>query len=180
VGDVSFHPFTDRLALLEGFLSRTEIADAAQYALQWLGDVLGIRQSLCLVRERDESAESLVTIAAYGLDRAALSFSVSVNDWNNPLVHALSNRRPAYFGAASTPSERKRRPSTPLGDAKLHVIPLGASASSKGPVGLLVLSGAPQLSAHVEWLANVLALKLIQIRGQQAMSEGDRRQAHER
>src|SRR5438045_737711 len=37
-----------RQRLLEGFLSRTEIADAAQYALQWLAEALGIEQSMCL------------------------------------------------------------------------------------------------------------------------------------
>src|SRR5690242_11302911 len=31
-----------RVRLLEGFVSRTEIADCAQLALHWLGDVLGV------------------------------------------------------------------------------------------------------------------------------------------
>src|SRR5262245_14075383 len=39
-----------RLRLLEGFLSRTEIADCAQFALAWLGETLGVNRSLCLVR----------------------------------------------------------------------------------------------------------------------------------
>src|SRR5262245_6988572 len=39
-----------RVRLLEGFVARTEIADTAGLALQWLGEVLGVPQSICLVR----------------------------------------------------------------------------------------------------------------------------------
>src|SRR5437667_10100053 len=39
-----------RVRLLEGFVGRTEIADTAQIALQWLGEVLNVSQSICLVR----------------------------------------------------------------------------------------------------------------------------------
>src|ERR1700741_3973111 len=35
-----------RVRLLEGFIGRSEIADCAQIGLQWLGEVLGIRQSI--------------------------------------------------------------------------------------------------------------------------------------
>src|SRR4051812_28696481 len=47
-------PLVARLRLLEGFLSRTEIADCAEHALRWLGAVLGVRQSLCMVRPAGE------------------------------------------------------------------------------------------------------------------------------
>src|SRR5947209_16958015 len=43
-----------RLRLMEGFLSRTDIADCAQYALQWLADASGIIRSVCLVRPLGE------------------------------------------------------------------------------------------------------------------------------
>src|SRR5688572_15708985 len=76
-----------RMRLLEGFLSRTEVAEAAQYALQWLGEVLGVRQSLCLIKPSAES--SLFTVASHGFASAAISsFVVSLEDWGNPLVHA--------------------------------------------------------------------------------------------
>src|ERR1700730_4432984 len=35
------------LRLLEGFLSRTDIADCAQFALQWLGGELWVEASVC-------------------------------------------------------------------------------------------------------------------------------------
>src|SRR5258708_4741211 len=65
-----------RVRLLEGFVSRTEIADCAQQALQWLGESLDLRQSLCLVRPSGES--SLFVVAGYGLAGSAYtSFTVS-------------------------------------------------------------------------------------------------------
>src|SRR5437667_2907645 len=77
-----------RLRLVEGFLSRTEIADCAHYALQWLGEVLGFSRSLCLIRLVGEQA--LFTIASYGLPGGAgLNFTVSLDDWSNPLVTIL-------------------------------------------------------------------------------------------
>src|SRR4051812_14702301 len=43
-----------QLRLLEGFVSRTEVAESAQYALRWLKDVVGIAQSVCLVKSPGE------------------------------------------------------------------------------------------------------------------------------
>src|SRR6187200_139894 len=54
------HRLAQRLRLLEGFVSRTDIADCAQHALQWLGDVTGLSQSACLVRSRGE--QTLFTV----------------------------------------------------------------------------------------------------------------------
>src|SRR5437762_2329338 len=39
-----------RVRLIEGFISRTDIADCVQHALQWLADAAGIHQAICLVR----------------------------------------------------------------------------------------------------------------------------------
>src|SRR5688572_23617106 len=73
-----------RLRLLEGFLSRTDVADCAAHALKWADRVLGIGQSLCLVRPVGE--QSLVVVSSSGLPAAtATSFSVSLDDWGNPL-----------------------------------------------------------------------------------------------
>ena len=88
-----------RLRLLEGFVGRSELADCAHLALQWLGEVLGITQSICLVRPADET--SLFVIGTYGLAGSAVSrFSVSLEDWGNPLVTALANRKRACSGRA--------------------------------------------------------------------------------
>src|SRR6185295_17321798 len=66
-----------RVRLLEGFVSRTEIADCAQVALQWLDDHAGVDQSICLVRPSGEGA--LFVVGVYGLPGStAPSFSVSL------------------------------------------------------------------------------------------------------
>src|SRR5436189_6299065 len=54
-----------RLRLIEGFLSRTDIADCAQYALQWLADTSGILRSVCLVRPMGEPV--MTTVAAHNM-----------------------------------------------------------------------------------------------------------------
>src|SRR5262245_49103754 len=54
-----------RLRLMEGFLSRTDIADCAQYALQWLADTCEIDRSVCLVRPIGEPV--MTTVAAHNL-----------------------------------------------------------------------------------------------------------------
>src|SRR6185295_1800999 len=72
-----------RVRLLEGFVGRAEISDTAQLALQWLDDTLGIGQSMCLIRP--EAEQSLFVVGAHGLDSAVTSYSVSLEDWSNPL-----------------------------------------------------------------------------------------------
>ena len=39
-----------RLRLLEGFVARTDVADCAQWALQWLSEVLGITPNAASIR----------------------------------------------------------------------------------------------------------------------------------
>src|SRR5205814_10271599 len=39
-----------RVRLLEAFVSRGDITDCTQYALQWLDEILGLAPWLCLVR----------------------------------------------------------------------------------------------------------------------------------
>src|SRR5262245_33998016 len=66
-----------RVRLLEGFVSRTEIADCAHFALQWLGETLGVSQSICLVRPGTEP--SIFVVGSYGLRSGAVSsFSISL------------------------------------------------------------------------------------------------------
>src|SRR5574340_1063058 len=75
VGRSSRHPELEaRLRLLEGFLSRTDIDDCGQHALQWLAETLGVAQSICLVRTAADQA--LFTAASVGFP-AATSFTVS-------------------------------------------------------------------------------------------------------
>ena len=92
IEDARTPQMTARLRLLEGFLVRTEVADAAQYGLQWLGEALGVRQSLCLIKPSAET--SLFTVASHGFAASTTSsFVVSLEDWDNALVHALNKAR---------------------------------------------------------------------------------------
>jgi PAS domain S-box-containing protein len=168
-----------RMRLLEGFLGRTEIADAAQYALQWLGEALGVRQSLCLIKPSSES--SLFTVASHGfLSSTTSSFVVSLEDWGNPLVHALNTRREAYYPASHSAADRRRRPSTPFEDAAFHVLPFGSASFSDETFGLLLFGGVSQTSSELRWFTTVFAQKLDQILRQHTLADGDRRQGRER
>jgi PAS domain S-box-containing protein len=168
-----------RLRLLEGFLSRTEVADCAEYALQWLGDVLAVEQSLCLVKSISE--QTLSAVASYGLPTGSTTpLSLSLDDWGNPLIAALNHRRHTYYPVGHSAADRRRRPSTPFEDAAFHVLPLGVNTFSNDPFGLLLFSAAPQLSVELQWFHAVFGQKLDQILRQQTLTEGDRRQGRER
>src|SRR3989442_15278363 len=159
-----------RVRLLEGFVGQAEIADAAQIALQWLGEVIGITQSICLVRLSGEA--SLFVVGAYGLaGSAAPSFSISLEDWNNPLVTALNDRKQIFFPEPHAAADRKRRPSTPFEDAAFHVVPLGVSGFSDEPFGLLLLGGSAPLPSELHWVPSIFRQNIAQILRQDALTE---------
>jgi signal transduction histidine kinase len=167
-----------RVRLLEGLVSRTELADCTQHALQWFGDATSVSRSICLVRPLGE--QSLIVTGAYGIPGSSLSsFSVSVDDWANPLVTALSNRKQTFFPAAHSAADRRRRPSTPFEDAAFYVVPLG-SESAEEAFGLLLVGSTGPLPSELHWFTAILSQKLDQILRTQALVEGDRRQGRER
>jgi PAS domain S-box-containing protein len=169
-----------RVRLLEGFVSRTEIADCTQFALQWLGETLGVSQSICLVRPGTEA--SIFAIGAYGLRGGGVSsFSISLDDWSNPLVNTFLHRKQIFFPSPHSAADRRRRPSTPFEDSPFHALPLGMSSANDEPFALLLLGGRELPAAgDVQWFATVLSQKLDQILRQQHLAEGDRRQSRER
>jgi signal transduction histidine kinase/PAS domain-containing protein len=168
-----------RLRLLEGFLGRTEIADCVEHGLHWIGDVLGVSESLCLIRVAGEHA--LAVVSSYGLHaKTAASFSVSLDDWANPLITALNTRRHSYYPGVQSAADRRRRPSTPFEDAPFHVVPLGLSGFSNDAFGLLLFSGPPQVGPDMQWFSGVFSQKLEQIVRRQEQVESDRRQVRER
>ena len=168
-----------RLRLLEGFVGRVELAECARLALQWLGEVLGIAQSVCLVWPADES--SLVVIGTYGLAGSAVSsFSVSLDDWANPLITAFANRKELFFPAPHSAADRKRRPATPFEDFPFHVLPLGVSGFSEDAFGLLLVGGSAAFRPELHWFSSVFSQKLDQILRQQTLADGDRKQGRER
>jgi len=178
-GSDEVEQLVSRLRLVEGFVGRTEIADITQLALQWLGEVLGIPQSICLLRLAGET--SLFVVGAYGfVNSPAASFTVSLEDWGNPLVSALNHPKRVFFPEPHSGADRKRRPATPFEDAAFHVVPLGVTAFSDEPTGLLLLGGAAPLPSELQWFITVFGQKVDQIVRQEALNEGDRRQGRER
>ncbi|HMD34968.1 MAG TPA: histidine kinase dimerization/phospho-acceptor domain-containing protein, partial [Vicinamibacterales bacterium] len=175
--DVETSELTARIRLLEGFVGRTDIADCAQHALQWLHDSLRRSRSICIVRPAGEQA--LFTAGAYGFPSdAASSFSLSVEDWGNPLVGALTTRKRLFFPAAHSAADRRRRPSTPFEDAAFHVLPLGSGADEG--FALLLVGGDAAIEPNLIWFSTVFSQKLDQILRQQSLVEGDRKQGRER
>ena len=167
------------MRLLEAFVSRSDVTDGTQYALQWLREILGLTPSLCLLKPAGE--EALFTVGAQGLPGTAASrFTVSLEDWNNPLVTAFNTREPAFFRAAHSSADRKRRPSTPFEDAAFQVVPLFADELSHDAFGLLLIGGSGPLPHELRWFTALFAQKLAQVLRQQALTEGDRKQGRER
>src|SRR5262245_1418252 len=167
-----------RVRLLEGFVGRTEANDCTQYALQWLGEALAIPQSIALVRPPGE--QTLYTSAHYGFKTSSVSsFTVSTEDWGNPLVSAFSNRKDVFFPAAHSHADRRRRPATPFEDAAFHVVPLGAPLAEEA-IGLLLVGGSRPIGPDVRWFTSILSQKLDQILRMQALVEVDRKQGRER
>jgi PAS domain S-box-containing protein len=168
-----------KVRLLEALVSRSDLSDCTQYALQWLGEIFGLTLSLCLLRPEGE--EALFTVGAHGLPGTAASrFTVSLEDWNNPLVTAFTDREPVSFRAVHSATERKRRPSTPFEDAPFHVVPLFAGEPNRGAFGLLLVGGSGPLPHEMRWFTALFAQKLAQVLRQQTAMEGDRRQGRER
>src|SRR5262249_57062918 len=115
-----------RVRLLEGFVARAEISDCTQLALQWVAEVLGLMRSICLVRPDGE--QSLFVVGSYGVTTSAVAnYTVSLEDWNNPLVTAFNHREELFFPAPHSAADRRRPPSSPVDGAPFHALPLGVS-----------------------------------------------------
>jgi PAS domain S-box-containing protein len=168
-----------RVRLLEGFVARAEISDCTQLALHWLAEVLGVTRSICLVRP--EAEQALFVVGSYGVAGSAIAtYTVSLEDWNNPLVPAFVNRKELFFPAPHSAADRKRRPSTPFEDVPFHAVPLGVSGFSEDAFGLLLVAGSATLGTNFHWLTSVFSQRLDQILRQQVLTEGDRKQGRER
>jgi PAS domain S-box-containing protein len=168
-----------RLRLLEGFISRTDLADCAQHALQWLGEALQVPQSLCLVRPAGEQA--LFTVGWYGISPSiATGFTLNLDDWGNPLLNVFHTHQRAFFGLPHSAAERRRRPPTPFHETSFHAAALAASGGSQEAVGLLLLAGGPQLPPDLEWFSNVFGQKIDQVFRLQERGDADHRHGRER
>ncbi len=171
-------PLAARVRLLEGFVSRTDVMDCAHFALQWIGETLGVSQSICLVRPSGE--QMLYASGHYGLTSGAVSsFAVSLEEWGHPLVTTFNNRKEIFFPAAHSAADRRRRPATPFEDAAFHVLPLGAPLAEEA-LGLLLVGGAKPVDRELHWFTTIFSQKLDQILRVQSLVEADRKQGRER
>jgi len=167
-----------RVRLLEGFVGRTEVGDCTQFALQWMGESLGVSQSICLVRPTGD--QMLYASGHYGFTSGAVaSFTISLEEWGHPLVTAFNSRKEIFYPAAHSAADRRRRPSTPFEDAAFHVFPLGAPHAEEA-IGLLLVGGAQPISGELHWFTAIFSQKLDQILRVQTLVEADRRQGRER
>ena len=101
-----------RVRLLEAFVSRSDVTDCTQYALQWLREILGLTPSLCLLRPAGEDA--LFTVGAHGLPGTAIvSFYRVARGLEQSARHGLQQPRTRLFPCRAF----RRRPQTPSVDA---------------------------------------------------------------
>ena len=177
-GDDEPAPLAGRVRLLEGFVSRTDVADCSHIALQWLAETTRFTASICLVRPAGE--QLLYAVAQRGFSSGAVSsFTVSLEEWGNPLVSAFTSRKEIFFPAAHSAADRRRRPSTPFEDGAFHALSLGATLADEA-LGLLLVGGAQAVDDELRWFTSIFSQKLDQILRMQALLEGDRKQGRER
>src|SRR5690349_11265792 len=151
-----------RVRLLEGFVARAELSDCTQLALQWLAEVLGFTRSICLVRA--EAEQSLFVVGSWGMTSSTVaSYTVSLEDWNNPLVTAFNHRNELFFPPPRPADVRKRRPSTPSEAAPFHAVPLGVSGCSDDPLGILLVAGSETIGPDFHWFVSVFSQRIDQI-----------------
>ncbi|PYQ73460.1 MAG: histidine kinase [Acidobacteria bacterium] len=118
--------------------------------------------------------------AGAAVARRRARVSVSLDDWNNPLIAGL-NRRHTFYPTAHSAADHRRRPSTPFDDAPFHAVPLGLTTDGGQPTfGLLLFGGQVRRAPDLEWFTTVFAQKIDQILRQRAVTEGDRKQGRER
>src|SRR5437667_12836643 len=118
----------------------------------------------------------MTTVAAHTLPFDATVFSLSTEDWNNPLVAALAKRH-TFFPAPHSAADRRKRPATPFEHEPFHAITLGSrpEVNERGTLGVLLVSVNGALP-DLGWFTSVFGQKLDQILRQRAITEGDRRQ----
>ena len=178
----TMRPLAARLRLLEGFLSRTEIADCAQHALQWLGEVAR-RRAVDLPGPAGRRAGAVRGRRRTGCRRRRVTFTRLARRLEQPAGHArCTHREPRFYPRRAL----RRRPPPPAVDA------VRGRRVSRRPARRVRLRrrsrsacccsrGAPHARPpSMHWFATVLGQKLDQILRQQALAEGDRKQGRER
>ena len=168
-----------RLRLLEGFVGRSELSTARTWRYSGSGMCWAShsRSAWCARLTR----QTLSVVGTFGLSGSAVArFSISLEDWVNPLVTAFANRKTFFFPAPHSAADRKRRPGTPFEDSPFHVLPLGVSGFSEDAFGLLLLGGSAAFRPELHWLMGRLQPEARPDSPTAALVDGDRKQGRER
>ena len=150
--------------------------------LQWLGDVLGVRQSLCLVRagRRADAVHGRARTACRPVPRPRIR-RLARRLGPTRSSPRSAHRRHAYFprralGRRAPAPARRRRSRTRRSTSCRSASPASTTTRS----GCCCSPAAPQLTAELQWFTTVFGQKLDQILRQQALADGDRKQGRER
>jgi signal transduction histidine kinase len=169
-----------KLALLESLLTARDSAECARQAVQWLANQTTIPQAACLVVDSEQRC--LTALAGYGLaiDEIA-SFSIELEEQEQPLVAALARREPTVFQPANGRGSTAGPALSPLGAVPFQALPLGASRLNNGlAVGLLLVAATARVDARTRWLVEALGQKLDQLRVRALLIEAERQFGRER
>jgi PAS domain S-box-containing protein len=170
---------TARLELLEYYLAHhDDLGRCAQASLEWLARHAGVRRSVCLAVDSD--ASQLVGLAGSGVPADDVElFSQPLNDVDDPLVRALSEREPVVVRGLRINGNGPR--GVPLGPGPFTAIPLRSTLSSEdSAAGLLLVKPGTSMTGDIRWVATVLGQKVEQIRGRGSLAEEVRRLRRER
>ena len=168
-----------RLELLEYYLAHhDDLQRCAQTSLEWLARHAGVRRSVCLAVDSD--ASQLVGLAGSGVPADDVElFSQTLNDVDDPLVRALSEREPVVMRGLRINGNGPR--GVPLGPGPFTAVPLRSALSSEDTaVGLLLVKPGTSMTGDVRWMATVLGQKIEQIRGRGSLAEEVRKLRRER
>jgi PAS domain S-box-containing protein len=171
-----------RLELLEFYLVHyDDLARCAQASLEWLARHAGIRKSVCVVVDSEQSL--LVGVAGYGVSPDEVKFFAwPVSETHDGLTRAMVASEPTVLKTSRANGQPARAiPRTPLGTRSFMAIPLrGGRADEQGAVGLLLVRAGTAFGPDVAWVATVLGQKIEQIRGGSSLAGELRTLEHER
>ena len=156
-----------RLALAEFLLGCDDVAECAQWALDWLGAQTDARQVVCLLTDKERT--QLVAIAGYGLPASRLpKLAIELDQREHPLVAALARGEPVELtlngSSGRTPVMRL------FGRGTFLAIPLMDGRKSEDAHGLLLVNPrAPDVVREGAWLADNLGPKLARLGATQGL-----------
>lgn len=153
----------DRLALMDRLLGEDDASNAAQLAVEWLGERIGVGP--LLVAGVDRGRGLLVGLAGVGMAGwRARSLSAALDDREDFLAAVLVGERPALLGQR-TGVQSTHHLRAPFRGSSLMAVPLRAVRRAGEPPESLGLLLTPVLTAasieDARWAASVIARCLV-------------------